>query len=179
MGADLIMEWLAVPPGRDETACYSAAEKIIEEMEEFVKENPWWEYDENDERIGEEPNWGNLNKFAEQFGIFDPSWVFSSGNYFEEEYIWAVSGALKTMKDFTATYWRFATSQQIGEWTICVVGDSSWGDSPPEPWGKICTLKYSANKVWGALGYHWPKNCVPYSEEERTMPPKTHLQLTF
>ena len=48
------------------------------------------------------------------------------------------------------------TSNRIGEWEIFVAGTASWGDSPPDPWRQICTLKYAAGKVWDALGYTWP-----------------------
>jgi hypothetical protein len=180
MGADLIMEWFASPPGRDEEACYSAALQVIEEMEKFVKEKPWRKQDEDGEPEGE-PLFDNINEFAGEFLVYDPSWVntLSEHEFNEEEYIGTIGSALNQMKDFDDTYWRFKTSNTIGDWTIHIVGDSSWGDSPPEPWEYICRLKYSAGKVWNALGYHWPKDCVPFSKGEQDLPDKTHFQLNL
>ena len=48
MGADLIMEWFAVPPGRDEEVCYANAQGVIEEMKKFHEENPWREGEEGE-----------------------------------------------------------------------------------------------------------------------------------
>ena len=71
------------------------------------------------------------------------------------------------------------TSNRIGEWEIFVAGTASWGDSPPDPWQQICTLKYAAGKVWDALGYTWPSDCVPPKEDERGIANKTSFQLHY
>ena len=175
MGADLIMEWFAVPPGRDEEVCYTNAQGVIEEMKKFHEENPWREGEEGEGDIIDD----NIQKFAQEFYIWEVHWtgIHSADDLYFEEYIGSIEGSLSTLKNLTKTWWRFMTSNSIGGWEIYVAGTASWGDSPPEPWPEICTLKYAAGKVWDALGYTWPSDCVPPKEEERGLANKTSFQL--
>ena len=148
MGADLLIEWFAAPPERDEERDYKAALDVVAEMRQFVKDKPWI-------------NTVAINEFLQEFEIRDYEMIISSvGHWHPNEYIDAVEVALKAMRGFETSHWRFKSENNIGDWSIYIVGDSSWGDPPPEPYGHVQTLKYGAGKVWRTLGYGWPEKVI-------------------
>ena len=102
MGADLIMEWFAVPPGRDEEVCYANAQGVIEEMKKFHEENPWREGEEGEGDIIDD----NIQKFAKEFYIWELHWtgIHSADGMYFEEYIGSIRRLLEYTKKSVRSY---------------------------------------------------------------------------